>query len=872
MLKVKAIRTGKRSRLLSCSRWVILLFLLLCITLASACGEKVSDTPSPAAGFTATPTSGTAPLEVNFTDSSSGKVTSWEWDFDGDDTADSTEQNPSYTYQNTGTYTVSLTVTGPGGSDNETKPDYIVVSAQSPALAAEFTAAQLSGAAPFSVQFTDSSTGTITSWNWDFDGDGNIDSNEQNPTFTYQSRGNYTVSLIVTNSDGTEKETKSDYINVSAYPWTYDADWWEETYVWYFGQPLGSGDEYYYSVVDDTGVGAVSWIDIRFLENWEDKIAEMVDRLHSRGIYVVGTLSMMTHWQELYTEPADLVAATICDPFGNVLSDSYGNAHSMIHPDWKEYLLDCMKTIIDIGVDGFLTDEIAYGSVFYPDFNANTMELFRQYLDDTYTDPDLAAMGISDISTYDYAQVIQDELTLKGVSSVTKDTWIWDLYNTLPLINDYQRFLREENRNTVDYLITEAKAYAQTEYDNTLPFSANLSDLTAPEALQVVDLFDYVELEWHYKDNGYFPQARAFASVKLARFFGINGNLLTDMNTRADIANVPAGSTPENVDLYKTLIADAYAGGGAFNVEHGAHGVIQDLVELAPYYNFVTDNPGLFNSLDLYGGDIGVLHLWEAVDIHNATAYRGLCNLLADCGYQFDTIFGGQEYLWGGEENMYPAPQYQLTIGELTPYSVIIIPEMYDIIEEHADLLLQYVNNGGKLIVCATTENTDDINNQRGGETNIAKLLGYLNGGSQADITNGGKIIRVTDIWGKDYLTSPDFSLRNTLKTTLKGETSNPEVEYADSIPFLSAFAYERTGCRVIHLVNYNYNKSIDTTTPIASLDLEIPLDGLVEGSFTVTYYTPENPQGESISTSVAGSTISLTISDFGIWGVLVIE
>ena len=75
--------------------------------------------------FTASPTSGVYPLTVDFTDQSMGDITSWSWDFGDDQT--STEQNPSHTYNAPGSYTVTLTVTGPGGSDTETKPDYIRV-------------------------------------------------------------------------------------------------------------------------------------------------------------------------------------------------------------------------------------------------------------------------------------------------------------------------------------------------------------------------------------------------------------------------------------------------------------------------------------------------------------------------------------------------------------------------------------------------------------------------------------------------------------------------------------------------------------------------------------------------------------------------
>jgi PKD repeat protein len=63
--------------------------------------------------FTATPNSGTAPLEVQFTDSSTGSPTTFSWDFG--DGATSSEQNPRHTYLQAGEHTVTLTVTTSGG-------------------------------------------------------------------------------------------------------------------------------------------------------------------------------------------------------------------------------------------------------------------------------------------------------------------------------------------------------------------------------------------------------------------------------------------------------------------------------------------------------------------------------------------------------------------------------------------------------------------------------------------------------------------------------------------------------------------------------------------------------------------------------------
>jgi branched-chain amino acid transport system substrate-binding protein len=105
---------------------ILLVACLVVVASAAGCAEEEKEEVK--AGFTASPRSGTVPLEVQFTDQSTGDITDWEWDFDNDGTVDSTEQNPSYTYATAGEYTVSLAVTGPEGSDTATKDDYIEVS------------------------------------------------------------------------------------------------------------------------------------------------------------------------------------------------------------------------------------------------------------------------------------------------------------------------------------------------------------------------------------------------------------------------------------------------------------------------------------------------------------------------------------------------------------------------------------------------------------------------------------------------------------------------------------------------------------------------------------------------------------------------
>ena len=171
--------------------------------------EASFETLPPDAGFIAAPLTGLAPLPVQFTDQSSGVITAWSWDFG--DTGASDEASPAHMYASPGLYTVTLTVTGPGGSDQRTRTNYIEVI--SPVPSADFSGNPTNGDQPLLVDFSDLSTGDITSWQWDF-GDGWTNS-AQSPSHTYDYAGVYTVTLTVAGPQGSDAKVRTDYITVN---------------------------------------------------------------------------------------------------------------------------------------------------------------------------------------------------------------------------------------------------------------------------------------------------------------------------------------------------------------------------------------------------------------------------------------------------------------------------------------------------------------------------------------------------------------------------------------------------------------------------------------------------------------------------------
>ena len=86
---------------------------------------------APVASFSASPTTGVAPLVVSLTDTSGGSITSRSWNL-GDGTAAAT-QVVAKTYSNPGTYTVTLTVTGSGGSATASKSISVAAAPVTPA-------------------------------------------------------------------------------------------------------------------------------------------------------------------------------------------------------------------------------------------------------------------------------------------------------------------------------------------------------------------------------------------------------------------------------------------------------------------------------------------------------------------------------------------------------------------------------------------------------------------------------------------------------------------------------------------------------------------------------------------------------------------
>ena len=223
----------RESFLFRCLFLLILSMMLLYLVLLPASAVKPSATPQ--AAFIMNTTSGIAPLTIQFTDQSIGENLTYAWNFG--DGGTSSDPSPMHTYSSSGTFTARLTVTNAGGTNSTEQqvevlpPPTTVPTTASPTTTAipttsspttttipvnppvaGFSSDVTQGNAPLTVHFTDTSSGLDLAYYWDF-GDGNI-STARDPVYTYVTAGVFDVRHRVTNSDGSDWENRTGFIQV----------------------------------------------------------------------------------------------------------------------------------------------------------------------------------------------------------------------------------------------------------------------------------------------------------------------------------------------------------------------------------------------------------------------------------------------------------------------------------------------------------------------------------------------------------------------------------------------------------------------------------------------------------------------------------
>jgi PKD repeat protein len=177
-----------------------------------------SKTIPPVANFSGNPTTINENDQVNFADLSSNKPNKWKWYFQGGSPDTSSSQNPVITFKTQGQFNVKLVVYNLLGQDSMTKLSYIKVNHIAKPPIPNFSADKTIINEGDSIQFSDLSQNSPTSYKWTFEGGSPASSVLKNPKIKYNMQGIYFVKLVVANADGSDSLTKNNYLVVNHIP------------------------------------------------------------------------------------------------------------------------------------------------------------------------------------------------------------------------------------------------------------------------------------------------------------------------------------------------------------------------------------------------------------------------------------------------------------------------------------------------------------------------------------------------------------------------------------------------------------------------------------------------------------------------------
>ena len=347
---------------------------------------------APVSSFTASPTTGSAPLTVKFTDSSTGSPTDFIWVYgDGSYSEYDTEDSPyfaggpTYTYYSPGDYTVKLYTWNDNGGDWENKTEYIHVTAPTSGIHTQFTGSPTSGAAPLTVKFTDSSTGNPTNFIYVY-GDGyyteydtgDIQYSEGGPSHIYYTPGTYTVKCYASNATTGEWLNRTDYITVNNYGPPYAA---------FFASPETGPAPLTLQFLDDSSGSPTSWL-FDFGDGTYTEYDTGDSPYFAGGPYhtysTAGTyLVTMTCYNAYGSDSAALFITATAALNGTVTINALDAlTTALIHNANVEVT---GGTYINQGFDGSTSLSLAMGNLYY--FNVTSPGYYPYYLQFTVTDP-----------------------------------------------------------------------------------------------------------------------------------------------------------------------------------------------------------------------------------------------------------------------------------------------------------------------------------------------------------------------------------------------------------------------------------------------------------------------------------------------------
>ncbi|MFH1684610.1 MAG: T9SS type A sorting domain-containing protein [Candidatus Margulisiibacteriota bacterium] len=507
-------------------------------------------------------------------------------------------------------------------------------------------------------------------------------------------------------------------------------------------------------------------------------------------------------------------------------------------PAWRTYLEEVVQVAAATRADGFslINGNNEDGRCFC----ASCAAYFRDYLGDNYTAAELAALGIADLSTFDYSD------HLHGLGYTNDDIYDDNDKSSIPLLADYKKSNDLAYLSFVNELINLAKTFGRDDIilmnASEGPAEANSIRFTTFEVYSFYTDFDALNTIFSYKEN---TQAVQF---KLDRAMFPSRPIITqpvDLSLGGIVTNT---SDPEKY-IYG-CIAEALANRASYYDVHD-FGLWNDvwldwsidpninlkIKDFLQNYNIAFD----FNSLESCA-KIAILYSsktqLEAQRLRPATAkesFVGLGKALSKAGFQYDVIVNSDGQL----------QTEIISASLLSPYEIVILPGTYSLTAQERSALLSYANSGGTLIAYGEID------------SNLSLTPGETTYGS-------GKIYYDTTSVPKSYAQTAATTYLATIESNVTNYLSSKIVRgIAQTHINRQVWKTADPERLYLHLVNHD----IANTEADLAITLELPANFGPD----ILYLVSPDLSEQEIPYTENSSSISFTVPELDVWNMLIL-
>ena len=515
---------------------------------------------------------------------------------------------------------------------------------------------------------------------------------------------------------------------------------------------------------------------------------------------------------------------------------------NILDPAYQNYIKKATEKDIDGGTDGITVDEhqgtiqaLWTGEGPCDQYSLNG---FRDYLKNKYTENELKNKGVNQINNFNYCQYI--------VENNYKAQYKNDR-NKVPFIDDYIHFLYSASDSALQNLLEHARQYASKK-GRTLIFGANWQPLDRLDEAKLYDQIDLFIFEhdwfppWRNDPKNYKFPAGSPVSPDMKYATG-RGKTAVTMFIIQDAKELTSQGQSAGTLLVNHQFAESYANRGYYMYSDLEDFLgltfMADRTTMLPYYNFIRKYPEAFTNLNQKNNLAVVFPPRMNTANPNQKEWAfAISASLSEANLQHDFI------------DMEKINDYEIIVVNGNAWS-----------DEEVNKLLTFVKSGGTVIAYDSSFASLDENYRNKSRSQLSELK-----------TNGthtlgkGKFIFFNKDMGWQLWAYQKPAEKARLVDAVKQFTK------ADIAPkMVQVIPYTSGNNLVVHILNYDFQNQKFLEKKDFQVQIQIP-NGFSTNGKTMKIVSPEFDGEKVVEFQRSGNVISFVVPTLRIWDVGILK